>query len=152
MSLCCQMTAPVFIGDIASVITIGTGGPDPVSGIVISAEGCGCGYSDAYASYIPVYCDATQGGLYPFAESTSTSYTVEELPPDADLIIDAVEGTVRLMQGMQQIAGLDALSFEGLFEWIRASRGGCVSICVDGSGAALNPDTTVKIESYVREL
>lgn len=146
------MNAPAFVGDVAAVITISSGSPDPVTGIVLTSEGCGCSYSDSYATYDPVYCDLTQGGDFPSAQAVSTQYTIESIPPNCELIIDAVEGTVRVVQGSEQVGGLDALSFEGLFEWMLASRGACMSVCADDSAADVNSDTTVKIESYVREL
>lgn len=153
---CCEFTSPIVLGDTVSVITINAGSGDTVSDITIYAEGCGdgtnnCSYQDIYTD---IYCDLTEGGTLPNAMVTDTIYEITQIPAGHSLIIDAVERTVRLMQTgtNNQIGGLETLEFTGLFEWITSSGGGCINVCIDGSEAATNPDTTVLIETVDREL
>lgn len=149
--VCCEMTAPIVLGDSASVITINAGGPDAVTGIVIFAEGCGCGYQENYSD---TYCDVTDGGANPDAAIVDTEYEIIEIPANSTLTIDAVERTVTLTETGtdNKIGGLDVMEWAGVFEWIEASKGGCIRICIDPGVANLNPDTTVSIDEYQREL
>lgn len=169
---CCEFTSPIVLGDTVSVITINAGSGDTVTDITIYAEGCGdgtnnCSYQDIYSGVacgppgsgctVPgtdIYCDLTEGGTLPNAMVTDTIYEITQIPAGHSLIIDAVERTVRLMQTgtNNQIGGLETLEFTGLFEWITSSGGGCINVCIDGSEAATNPDTTVLIETVDREL
>jgi hypothetical protein len=101
-----------------------------------------------------IYCDVTEGGLYPHASITDTSYELISLPAEHSLVIDAVEREVRLIEtdtGLQ-VGGIDSLEFSGIFEWIEAAKGGCVRVCIDPTNATLNADTTVAVQRYDREL
>lgn len=155
---CCEFQAPILVGDTAAVITIRAGSPDFVDDIVIRAEGCddGAGNNCAYEDiYDDVYCDATEGGVYPNAKVSDVEYTINQIPPGHDLVIDAVERTVKLVESgtNHQVGGLEALSFNGLFEWIEASGGGCMRICIDATEAHTNADTViVSVETLDREL
>jgi hypothetical protein len=148
---CCDIVAPIRLGDSVAVITLVAGEPDPVSGIVFTAEGCDCGYA---ATYENIYCDVTEGGLYPHASITDTSYELISLPAEHSLVIDAVEREVRLIETDTgtQVGGIDSLDFSGIFEWIEAAKGGCVRVCIDPTNATLNADTTVAVQRYDREL
>lgn len=150
---CCEFTSPIMIGDSVAVITINAGSPDVVNDIAIYAEGCDCGYSDTYDDE---YCDASEGGSFPNARITDTIYTLDELPAGHSLIIDAVERVIKVIvtdsDPEVQIGGLDALEFSGVFQWIESAFGGCQRVCIDGSDAHVNADTTIEVETYDREL
>lgn len=145
-----MFTAPIVLGDKAAIITINAGTPDAVNDIVINAEGCECAYQDLYEEY----CDPTEGGQYPNASIVDTEYTITNIPAGHSLVIDAVAREVKLLETgtTNQVGGLESLTFMGLFDWIEAARGGCVQICLDGSGAHTNPDTTIDIETFSKEL
>jgi len=140
---CCEFAGP-GIGDSSPVITVTTGG-SAATDVTIWAEGCECGYTDIYGEY----CDVTEGGVYPNASITDTEYRIADLPANSMLVIDAVEEKVTLTddEGMVQTGGVEALEWAGIFEWIRAAKGGCQRVCVDvGSGSA-----DVEILVYDRE-
>lgn len=147
----CQFDAPEIVGDAAAVITIRSGSPGIVDGLTIFAEGCDAGYNDVYSDS---YSDPTQGGLFPSARVTDTSYTISAMPPNSTLVIDAVERRVTLTDsaGRIQVNDVDVLEWTGLFEWIEAAKGGCQALCVDVLGADTNIDTTVEISFYEREV
>lgn len=146
---CCEFIGPA-IGDAAAVIVVRTGTGGDVTGLVIYADGCDCGYVDSYSD---TYCDPTESGLFPDASITDTSYELGDLPPNAILTIDAVSETVTLTDetGIVQLGGIDFLDWAGLFEWITAAKRGCQAICMDDGDASTNPDTTIEISTYERE-
>jgi len=158
---CCEYIAPLLLGDEVAVITINAGTPDAVSGIVIYAEGCddgtnNCGYQDTMED---IYCDVTSGGATPNARVTDTVYEITNIPPNHTLVIDAVDRTVKLVQTgtNNQVGGIDAIAFMGLFDWIEAAKGGCQRVCFDAAAANTNPGgggetaTTVMVETIDRE-
>ena len=149
--ICCSFDSPVGVGDAAAVIIIRSGSPDAVSGLTIYAEGCECHFSDDYSDS---YCDPTEGGAFPSAAITDTEYTIDEIPANSILTIDAAERRVTLTDNAERVqsSDIDALDWSGLFEWIEATKGGCQSICIDVLGAVTNADTTVEINVYEREL
>ena len=153
---CCEYIAPLLLGDEVAVITINAGTPDAVSGIVIYAEGCDCSYADLYED---LYCDVTEGGAVPNARITDTIYEITNIPPNHTLVIDAVDRTVKLVQTGtdNQVGGIDAIAFMGLFDWIETAKGGCQRVCFDPQAANTNPGgggetaTTVMVETVDRE-
>lgn len=150
-SPCCEFTGPLLVGDTVPIITISAGTGGDVSGIFIQAEGCDCSYSDTYAD---MYCDVTEGGTYPNGRITDTEYEVLNIPAGHELVIDAVARTVRILESgtNNQVGGLDALAWEGLFEWIEAAKGGCQRVCIDSTTASVNADTTASVVTRDREL
>lgn len=122
----------------------------------ICAEGCdngtnGCAYEDTYRD---VYCDATEGGTYPNARVSDFCFTINDMPPDSILTIDSAEQSVTLTDetGRTNESQLDAMDWNGLFEWITAAGNGCQRICVDTSGAVTNAGTHWTISTFDREL
>lgn len=151
---CCEYTGPAIVGDTAAVITVYSGTGSAISGVDIYAEGCdgeNCSYQDEYED---VYCDVTEGNLYPNARITDIVYTITDMPAEAILVIDAAERTVTLtdLSGNTDLSQLNVLDWNGLFEWIEAARSGCQRICIDTTGATINGDTDVVVTTYDREL
>lgn len=157
MATCCEFTGSALVGDTAAVITVYSGSGGSVSGITIYAEGCdfagsNCGYSDIYTP--DTYCDPTEGGAFPDAMVTDFAFTINDMPPDSILTIDSAEQSVTLTDntGAVDQSQADVLEWNGLFEWITAAHNGCQRLCIDASGATLNPDTDISISTYDREL
>jgi len=142
----CSVKAP--IADHARVISVEYLGDQEVQSIATSTKTyIGEGYLMHNSD---TYCDVTEGGVYPNASITDTEYRIADLPANSMLVIDAVEEKVTLTddEGMVQTGGVEALEWAGIFEWIRAAKGGCQRVCVDvGSGSA-----DVEILVFDREL
>jgi len=142
----CSVKAP--IADHARVISVEYLGDQEVQSIATSTKTyIGEGYLMHNSD---TYCDVTEGGVYPNASITDTEYRIADLPANSMLVIDAVEEKVTLTddEGMVQTGGVEALEWAGIFEWIRAAKGGCQRVCVDvGAGSA-----DVEILVYDREL
>jgi len=147
----CEFRAPIQIGDAAAVITVSAGSPDDVNDIFIFAEGCDCGYADLYEDS---YCDTTEAGSVPNARVTDFGFEITRVPANHDLVIDAVERSVKLVGAGTdvQAGGLDVLSWAGVFEWIEAALGGCQRVCIDLTTAHTNADTRITVETYNRDL
>lgn len=154
--LCCEFRGPLKVGDSAAIITIESGGPDPITGIKIYAElgDCGDGNGGWSDTYSDSYSDPTDGGNYPGATITDTMYTITDMPANSTLIIDAAEQTVRFIDSSsgESLSTLDLLEWAGVFEWITTARYGCQLVCFDISEATYNSDTSVNVVSVGREL
>lgn len=88
------------------------------------------------------------------SDEVESEITVAYVPRNNDLIIDAAERTVVLLDnetGARSTA-MEWLSFDGLFQWPEAAPGEVVCVCVDATGAALNPGSSVAIEVVEMEL
>lgn len=151
MATCCEFTGAPVVGDSAAVIRIESGTGGAISGITVYAEGCDCGYDNLYDD---IYCDPTEGGLYPYATISDFSFIVNDMPEATILTIDSAEQSVKLtdITGNLHFSQFDVLDWHGLFEWVVAAKNGCQRICIDTAGATINGDTDISVSYYDREL
>jgi len=123
-----------WIGDATTRITITAGGPNYVTGIAISA-----------APARPVdTCPS------PFAPTTTIQ--ISAIPPGTVLTIDGTTRSieVREVSSGNIVGGLDALAGSAPLDWI--DLGECARACICVEAVAVNPSTTLLIESINREV
>jgi len=127
-------TGPTWTGDVAVVVEVTSGGPDPVTDIRLTV---------AY----PVASEC------PTANPPFVDATVPSLPPNRTLRIDSArrEVTVTETSSGRVVGGMDLLTFDGLWRW--AEIGACTTACVTVSfDGAYNADTHLTASTVEREL
>lgn len=135
-TLCCVLEPAGVLGDAASRITLRAGQVgSTVTGVELTAT-------------------LTSGGTCPAPGDPTMSYTVERLARGTELVIDAAARTVTVSDTDTGavVGSLDALSFDGLFQWMVAEQGEQLCVCVDATDAVLNAGTLVLVERVGREL
>lgn len=82
------------------------------------------------------------------------TFTVDNLPQEAELVIDSATRTVNATDPAtgESVGGMDVLGFEGLFDWLETAQGESMCVCVDATAATLNPGTLLLIERIDREV
>lgn len=132
--VCCSIAPSSIIGDAVVRITLRAGA------VGTSVRG--------------VEFTATTDTSCPSALDPDLSFTVDNLPQEAELVIDSSTRTVFATNAAtgEAVGGMDVLSFEGLFDWLEAAQGEELCICVDATDAVLNPGTLLLIERIDREL
>lgn len=80
-------------------------------------------------------------------------YTVVDLPALHYLIIDASKHTVTVTDAAGTVTGsLEHVNFTGLFQWLEASAGDAITVCVDATSATGTAGATVAIDQVDLEL
>ena len=81
------------------------------------------------------------------------AYTVIDLPALSTLVIDASKHTVTVTNVAGTVIGsLDHLDFTGMFEWLEASAGDAINVCVDATAATGTAGATLTIDQVDLEL
>lgn len=124
-----------WIGDSTTRITLTTGGPNWVTNLQVSAA--------------PLRANET----CPSPSSAEISFTIAQLPPGANLVIDGTTRTVQVTENSSglQIGGLDVISTGGVpLPWI--DIGPCARACICVRASTVNASTKILIESIDREI
>lgn len=136
---CCILSTEEWIGDATAKLVVKAGSGGAVSGLRFTAT-------------------PTSGGVCPVAATNTATpcsdFTINNLQPGTDLVIDGAERTVEVRYSGSQrpIGGLEVVTpAEGLFQWIDAGACSELCLCFDATGATVNADTKVSIDTYLRE-
>lgn len=133
---CCIVAAGPERGDTAARITIRAGlDGQPVTDVVITAT-------------------PTTGSCPTALTDETITYTLDTLDIGTEIIIDAALRSIVVRDAIthEPVGGLDALTFNDLFSWIETCDGQDLCVCVDATSAAVNPTSTVLVESIRREV